>query len=231
MGNNLKAIRKLYGMSLQEVAKAIGISFQTISKYESGKIPISNEKLDIISKHFKISKEYFIKNGFNELDKLSIQREKIINESEEIEVEETDPDTGDKYIRKFDTMDETAYIMATYEINREKLLRKIRENLNNVINDCMEDQERNDGMASYEQAISEANNKISIYENIINLESKVDHLIFHKVMNALTISLENGFDSDEFTNKLIKLIKNEIQEKEKQREKNIRIAKQLWGEA
>lgn len=54
LGNNIKHARKAAGLTQEDIAKEIGVSKQTIQKYESGVITtISSDKIEIIAKLLK----------------------------------------------------------------------------------------------------------------------------------------------------------------------------------
>lgn len=54
LGNNIKYARKAAGLTQEDIAKKIGVSKQTVQKYESGVITtISSDKIEIIAKLLK----------------------------------------------------------------------------------------------------------------------------------------------------------------------------------
>lgn len=54
LGNNIKHARKAAGLTQEDIAKEIGVSKQTVQKYESGVITtISSDKIEIIAKLLK----------------------------------------------------------------------------------------------------------------------------------------------------------------------------------
>ena len=65
-------IRKLYNMSMDELAHNLNITKQTVSKWEKRKIPISDKRLNQLSNLFNIQEKYFQKE-LNEIDELEIQ--------------------------------------------------------------------------------------------------------------------------------------------------------------
>jgi len=72
-------IRKLYDMSMEDVAQKLGITKQTISKWEKQKIPISDKRLRQLSNLFNIPEKYF-QGEISDLNKLYIQKIKLNNE-------------------------------------------------------------------------------------------------------------------------------------------------------
>lgn len=75
----LTYIRNLFNMSMDDVAKKLGVSKQTLSKWENKKIKISDERLNQLSSLFNTPKEYFEKE-LDEINKINIQQLKIQKE-------------------------------------------------------------------------------------------------------------------------------------------------------
>ena len=59
IGNKVKARRLLLGLSQEELAKSIGLTFQQVQKYEHGTNRISVSRLIDISKSLKTPIDYF----------------------------------------------------------------------------------------------------------------------------------------------------------------------------
>lgn len=74
----IKYLRMLNELSLQKVADKIGVSKQTASKWENGKV-IPSKRLQQLSELFDIQKEYLQKE-LNEIDKVEIQKIKVRND-------------------------------------------------------------------------------------------------------------------------------------------------------
>jgi len=75
----LKFIRQIHGMSLDDIGLALQVSKQTVSKWETHKIILTQERLNELGKHFNIlDTELFNKEITNE-DKIIIL-EGYINE-------------------------------------------------------------------------------------------------------------------------------------------------------
>ena len=55
IGENIRGLRKERGMSQMRLAALVGVSYQQIQKYEKASGSISVERLEQISKAFKIS--------------------------------------------------------------------------------------------------------------------------------------------------------------------------------
>lgn len=60
VGARLKKLREHQRMSQYELADAIGISRESIARYETGKRGITVEVLDIYSDYFNVSVEYIM---------------------------------------------------------------------------------------------------------------------------------------------------------------------------
>jgi len=61
IGLKIKALRKLQGMSAEELAKQIDVSFQQVQKYEIGTNGISVSRLLVIAEFFDKDLNYFVK--------------------------------------------------------------------------------------------------------------------------------------------------------------------------
>lgn len=75
----LTYIRKLYNYSMEDLSKKLGVSKQTISKWENQKIPISDKRLKQLSEIFKIPEEYF-NTQLSDTDELLVQKTKLESE-------------------------------------------------------------------------------------------------------------------------------------------------------
>jgi DNA-binding XRE family transcriptional regulator len=60
VGAKVKSRRLMLGLSQEELAKAIGLTFQQVQKYERGTNRISVSRLADISKALKVSMDYFL---------------------------------------------------------------------------------------------------------------------------------------------------------------------------
>lgn len=58
---NLQYLRKKYNMKQQEVADLLRVKVLVVSKYESGKVPISVDKLLMLSDYFNVSLDQLVK--------------------------------------------------------------------------------------------------------------------------------------------------------------------------
>ncbi len=60
VGSKVKSRRLMLGLSQEELAKSIGLTFQQVQKYERGTNRISVSRLADISKALKVSMDYFL---------------------------------------------------------------------------------------------------------------------------------------------------------------------------
>lgn len=59
IGNRIKLLRLLRGLSQERVAEAVGITFQQVQKYESGANRISASRLYALADYLGVSLDYF----------------------------------------------------------------------------------------------------------------------------------------------------------------------------
>ncbi|MCG8329821.1 MAG: helix-turn-helix domain-containing protein [Chitinophagales bacterium] len=60
IGQNLRAMRKSFGLSQAQLATILGITFQQVQKYEAGQNRLSIEKAIYLSEHLEIPIQAFI---------------------------------------------------------------------------------------------------------------------------------------------------------------------------
>lgn len=60
MTNNLLKLRKNANKTQTQIAQQIGVSQQSYALYESGKVPISIEYLNILAKYYNVSTDYLL---------------------------------------------------------------------------------------------------------------------------------------------------------------------------
>jgi len=77
-------LRKTNGMSQEQLAEKIGVSRQSISKWESGESVPEIERLIELSKVFEVSTDYLLKTS--EVDELSIRTERLEKQHEELQI-------------------------------------------------------------------------------------------------------------------------------------------------
>lgn len=75
----LKYIRKLYGLTLENVSDFVKVSKQTVSKWENGQMSITYDNLKKLSELFFIPQEYFFKELTDD-DVVKLQEHKLMSE-------------------------------------------------------------------------------------------------------------------------------------------------------
>lgn len=55
IGDNIKSLRHIHDLTKSEFAKMVGISRNSLSRYENGTSTVSTELIDRISQKFKVS--------------------------------------------------------------------------------------------------------------------------------------------------------------------------------
>lgn len=78
-------LRKVSGLSQEEVADKLGVSRQTVSKWESGQSSPEMDKLPAISELFHVSVDYLLKPS--DIDALSIKTAQLEQQQKEMEKE------------------------------------------------------------------------------------------------------------------------------------------------
>ncbi len=89
IGGKLRALRMERGMSMEQLAKELGLSFQQIQKYETAVNQLSVQRLLEICDVLKVGTDYFIKHSVTSKDiefqkmvqkftKLSVDQKKIV---------------------------------------------------------------------------------------------------------------------------------------------------------
>lgn len=79
LGQNIKKLRKLHGLTQEEFAEKIDVSLKTISLVENGKFFTSYENLGKICDVFKITPSVLFNTDFRYLQNLSQTRTEAIN--------------------------------------------------------------------------------------------------------------------------------------------------------
>lgn len=78
-------LRKTNNLSQEQLAEKIGVSRQSISKWESGESSPELERLIALSQVFNVSTDYLLKD--NETDELIIRTERLEKKQEELKIE------------------------------------------------------------------------------------------------------------------------------------------------
>ena len=67
VGGNIRAYRVLLGKTLEETSEAVGVSFQQLRKYETGKDSVRIAYLHLIAEYFEISLYTLLNHGAKEM--------------------------------------------------------------------------------------------------------------------------------------------------------------------
>lgn len=200
-------IRKLYNMSMDELAHNLNITKQTVSKWEKRKIPISDKRLNQLSKIFNIPEKYFQKE-LDEIDRMEIQNIKLNSELKNYEYEYedtiTDPDTGEEITVTQTSIDEGAlfdFSLNSYNLNQKKLLIAIKDSMDRQF------EENNDEYRDY--GLGNANEILELYERFLKLvnNADIDNNTIKRVLMGVQLAYGKIFDSEKFVRKIAKDIK------------------------
>jgi transcriptional regulator with XRE-family HTH domain len=85
LSNKIFELRKANGMSQEQLAEKIGVSRQSISRWESGESVPEIERLVEMSKVFEVSTDYLLKQS--EVDDLTIRTQRLEKEQENLKTE------------------------------------------------------------------------------------------------------------------------------------------------
>lgn len=81
-------LRKANGLSQEQLAEKLGVSRQSISKWESGDSMPEIERVVELSVIFDVTTDYLLKPGESEIDKLAIRTEMLENQQRNLIEEE-----------------------------------------------------------------------------------------------------------------------------------------------
>jgi len=84
LSEKIYELRKSNGMSQEQLSEMIGVSRQSISKWESGESIPEIERLIELSKVFDVSTDYLLKPS--EVDELSIRTERLEKQHEDLQM-------------------------------------------------------------------------------------------------------------------------------------------------
>ncbi|WP_406542430.1 helix-turn-helix domain-containing protein [Clostridium ljungdahlii] len=200
-------IRKLYNMSMDELAHNLNITKQTVSKWEKRKIPISDKRLNQLSKIFNIPQKYFQKE-LDEIDRMEIQNIKLNSELKNYEYQYEDtityPDTGEEITVTQTSIDEGAlfdFSLNSYNLNQKKLLIAIKDSMDRQF------EENNDEYRDY--GLGNANEILELYERFLKLvnNADIDNNTIKRVLMGVQLAYGKIFDSEKFVRKIAKDIK------------------------
>lgn len=63
IGERLKSLRKMYGMTLEDVGKRIGVTKATAQRYEAEKISVPYDKICMLADLFQVQPGYLFSNN------------------------------------------------------------------------------------------------------------------------------------------------------------------------
>lgn len=80
--NRLKQLREERNLKQEDVAKLLHVEIAAISKYETGRVPLKDEYIKILSDYFNVSSDYLlgiadIRNPLLEIAQEVVERQKI----------------------------------------------------------------------------------------------------------------------------------------------------------
>lgn len=85
LSTKIYELRKAKGMSQEKLAELVGVSRQSISKWESGETIPELERLVELSRIFEVTTDYLLKPG--EMDELTIRTEKLEKRQNDLQSE------------------------------------------------------------------------------------------------------------------------------------------------
>lgn len=102
--NNLKMLRQEKKWTQNELADRLGVQASAVSKYENGKLQLSEQLLIQISSIFNVSVDYLIGNTNNreKSNKQSVNNENILDLNFDMLTDEEIDDTFTSYLKKQD---------------------------------------------------------------------------------------------------------------------------------
>lgn len=132
IGNRLLLIRKAKDMSLGDIAKIIGVSYQQMQKYEKGTNRMSASTLYELAKYFKVDPDFFFNDykgdpssATNSKPLITVEGVKIMNEVNKIH----DPKMRKKVIQHLVPMAK-AFHCYFHDEAIQKLCKTMLENKN-----------------------------------------------------------------------------------------------------
>lgn len=206
----LHYIRNLYNITLDDLGeKVLGVGKATVSKYESGKIPISKDKLKQLSEYFDINEEYFQKE-LTEADKVIIQKNKLRWEINFV-LYKAKRAKGNNALSEDlkNEFDELLEIERQLEANGLKEL--LNKKINTVAENSIPEHIKGLGNSMYVES------NIRVYETIIrflDIYERLEYRIIDKIMDVInygysTNSIEEIIEKRELTENdyIIKVVK------------------------
>ncbi|NFE75501.1 helix-turn-helix transcriptional regulator [Clostridium botulinum] len=220
-GNNmtrLSYVLELYNLTQQELADKLQIKRQNIDAWLRKRRKIPEKHLVNLSKIFKgIDSSYFQKE-LTEIEKIDIQKTKILNDSNEIEYIDSDAEQNIRIRRVLkDNYDVFGARYLDYEKNMIITINRIKK----IVSDTFDSNVGSD-MNSAEEALYKANRIISLYEKVNQILSneKIRIDVVEDIVNGM-IEYRNdcyGKKQNTFTKKIISSVnKEQLKREEKDR--------------
>lgn len=84
-------IASVFKASYTDIAKKLGLTTSTVADWASGRRPIPSDKLDVLTKLFRIDQEFFCKKELTEVEKIKIEINYLerVSKRDSFELEET----------------------------------------------------------------------------------------------------------------------------------------------
>lgn len=108
----LTYIRKTFNMSMDDLGKEIGVSKQTISNWENGKIQITEDRLKQLEYYFKINKQLFFKDNYTDDEILLIETRRFQKIMKKYHINKID---DDKFNEEFESYNDE--LMVKNDVN------------------------------------------------------------------------------------------------------------------
>lgn len=207
----LTELRKIYKVSMQELADSISVSKQLIGKIEKGNRDITEDVLSKLVDYFGLKcvtndyKKFLLKDSMDEIEILKVKRAKLMISINEVEYEHTFIDDNGEEITAMHThLDggETEHLYyLQYQIHEKQLFKKI----SSFLSKCFNDQN------PFNVQISNANEYLKEFDRLIEMytNGKVEKSIFMDVIRAIEITYYGGIENSEFVNKIVDFIKSQ----------------------
>lgn len=206
-------IRKFNKLTLAQMSDEIGVSKQTISKYESGKLKPSNEVLDMLVKKYGQTKEFYTK-SLEKLDVIKFEKEelekKIKKESEELEPEEQiviDENGEEKTIivKPVDAQKIKNYKDMAKEIRNLEVAAKLEKSFNL----CRVKVEGKERAYRFKESMENMENYLQAEEKFVDLitNNKIDRV---KLLRGLELLHKALINENTDNSPLIKMIMEEL---------------------
>jgi transcriptional regulator with XRE-family HTH domain len=78
IGEKLKEFRKLRGLTQEQLAERVEVTFQQIQKYENGHTRLNTDKLQIVAQALNVPVSAIFDEGFRDEKLLSEQEQKLL---------------------------------------------------------------------------------------------------------------------------------------------------------